>query len=166
MKKTHVFWLLHDLVFKLEKTVTNLFKIVFVQNFALWLQHFERKWCKKLCLTKRQSLNSTEFMLYWRDLIYSRGFKKSTSNNNIRKKKVTDIVDFKWCSQSWESQVSLCGFFLKLSDAYCTVELFSNTSLATSLAAIAKILRDYKEKHLPLLLLTEIPCLRWKGLWE
>lgn len=75
-------------------------------------------------------------------------------------------TDFKWCSQSQESEASLCGFFLNFlfSDVYCTVELSSNASLSTSLVAIAKVLRDYKEWHLPLLLLTEIPYLQWKGL--
>lgn len=54
--------------------------------------------------------------------------------------------------------------FLKLSDVYCTVKLSGNTSLSTSLVAIAKILRDHKEWHIPLLLLTGIPYPRWKGL--
>lgn len=116
-KKTkQVFWLLHGLVFKLQKTVTNRFKIVFVQNFALCDYGTLKGSDVKLSMTNRQSIGSTEFMLYWRYWIYSTGFKNTTSNNNVRKKKITDIMttDYKWYSQSWESEVSLCRFYLNL----------------------------------------------------
>lgn len=53
-KKTHVFWLLHGLVFILDKT--NLFTIVFVQNFVL-CDYGTLKWSDvKLCMTNRHPL--------------------------------------------------------------------------------------------------------------
>lgn len=70
----------------------------------------------------------------------SRGFKNITSNNTVRKKKVsTDFISGAK-SQIWNIVMQV---FLKLCDVYCTVKLSSNTSLSISLVAIAKILRDF-----------------------